>query len=478
MTTTDNWLAVDRKGLGLILERRGKEFAAVELVSNAFDEDGVTRVGVTLTSEQGKPSAMLVVTDDAPDGFADLTHAFTMFAPSRKKGEAEQRGRFNLGEKLVLAIATEAVVASTRGAVSFNEDGTRTTSEQRRAAGSAFSGRLRMTRSEVDEALAVLHRVIVPEGITLTVNGDEVAHRTAVRTVKAELPTEIADEEGALRRSSRKATVRLFTPEPGEVAHVYEMGVPVVEHDGAWHVDVGQKVPLNMDRDNVTPAYLRKLRTIMVNAAADLLDEDEAAKPWVAEGLEDAAPEQVGTVLDKRFGEKRVVYDPTDPEANKRALDSGYAVIHGGSLSRKGWDAVRATGTTQAAGKVLPSGVDTASSGKPPLDEDELTDGMRRIVAYAEQIGLHLLKVKPTVAVESLFSARHAATFGRLSVRLTFNVGRLGHAWFDNPDPVAVDALLIHEFAHYWVSDHLSDAFHDRCCTLGAQLRSCPVTLD
>jgi 3-(3-hydroxy-phenyl)propionate hydroxylase len=32
---------------------------------------------------------------------SDLTHAFTLFAESAKKGDAEKRGRFNLGEKLV-----------------------------------------------------------------------------------------------------------------------------------------------------------------------------------------------------------------------------------------------------------------------------------------------------------------------------------------------------------------------------------------
>jgi hypothetical protein len=33
-----------------------------------------------------------------------------------------------------------------------------------------------------------------------------------------------------------------------------------------------------------------------------------------------------------------------------------------------------------------------------------------------------------------------------------------------------VDELLIHEFSHYYVSDHLSSAFHDECCRLGAAI--------
>ena len=38
-----------------------------------------------------------------------------------------------------------------------------------------------------------------------------------------------------------------------------EMGIPVVPVDEnlRWHVDIGQKVPLNIERDNLTPSYLR-----------------------------------------------------------------------------------------------------------------------------------------------------------------------------------------------------------------------------
>lgn len=253
--------------------------------------------------------------------------------------------------------------------------------------------------------------------------------------------------------------------------------IPVVEHDGRWHVDVGQKVPLNLDRDNVTPGYLRKLRTLMVDAAADLLTEAEAATPWVAEGMEDAKPEQVTRVLDRRFGEKRVIADPSDPEATKRAVDQGYAVIYGGALSAKGWAAARNTGSMHAAGKVMPSGVDISPTGKPPIDPADYTPGQRRTVEYAKVVGRHLLGFTPTVSVESMFGARHAATYARFNHTLTFNVGTLGHAWFDNPDPEAVDALLIHEFAHAKVSDHLSDAFHDECCRLGAKLRGITTTV-
>src|SRR5438093_11620731 len=117
-----NWFEVDRQGLAQILERKGKEFALFELVQNGWDEPGVTKVSVTLES-QGRNRARLVVEDDAPEGFKDLSHAFTLFAASAKKANPEQRGRFNLGEKLVLAICDEVTIMTTKGGLRFDSGG-------------------------------------------------------------------------------------------------------------------------------------------------------------------------------------------------------------------------------------------------------------------------------------------------------------------------------------------------------------------
>src|SRR5213076_574706 len=80
----NNWFEVDRQGLAQILERKGKEFALFELIQNGWDEPGVTKVTVSL-EHRGRNKAMLVVEDDAPEGFKDLSHAFTLFASSSKK---------------------------------------------------------------------------------------------------------------------------------------------------------------------------------------------------------------------------------------------------------------------------------------------------------------------------------------------------------------------------------------------------------
>ncbi len=116
------WFEVDKQGLARILERKGKEFALFELSQNAWDEPRVTQVNVTL-ERLGRNLACLVVEDDAPEGFKDLSHAFTLFADSAKKANPEQRGRFNLGEKLVLAISDEVTIRTASGGIRFDAAG-------------------------------------------------------------------------------------------------------------------------------------------------------------------------------------------------------------------------------------------------------------------------------------------------------------------------------------------------------------------
>lgn len=127
---------------------RPKAFLVYELVSNALDE-ATNRIDVTIEKLPGRPAAHLVVRDDNPYGFADLRHAFTLFAESRKKSNPEQRGRFNLGEKLVLSLCREAEIRTTTGTIEFSPDGRRLESGRRRTArGSVFEATVDMTQAE------------------------------------------------------------------------------------------------------------------------------------------------------------------------------------------------------------------------------------------------------------------------------------------------------------------------------------------
>ena len=114
------WLDIDKEGLRKSLGQKDKvfllTFLLTEMVSNAWDED-ITKVEVTLSRPDENNQSWLRVIDNSPTGWGDLSHSHTMFAESTKKGKSEKRGRFNAGEKDVLALAIEAKLTTVKGQV-------------------------------------------------------------------------------------------------------------------------------------------------------------------------------------------------------------------------------------------------------------------------------------------------------------------------------------------------------------------------
>src|SRR5258708_37978925 len=84
----NSWLEVDKNGLKQTLKRKGISWAILELAQNSWDEDS-TRVEITLTNPVNGKST-LTCRDNAPNGYADLSKSFVMFAPSYKKADAEK----------------------------------------------------------------------------------------------------------------------------------------------------------------------------------------------------------------------------------------------------------------------------------------------------------------------------------------------------------------------------------------------------
>ena len=480
-----NWFDVSKKGLAKLLQRRGRAFAILELIQNAWDE--ATRVLEVTLVPAGRGKATLTVTDDNPEGFQFIEHAYTLFAESTKKADPTKRGRFNLGEKLFLAICDEATIYTTKGTVTFNDEGRTVNTRRKRPTGTEIKATVNLTLEEQAEVERLVGTLRPPGHIKTIYNNWVVKHPMVLRTFSATLPTEIADDEGILRPSRRKTDVQLYDVLEGETAHIYEMGIPVCEHDGRWHVNVMQTVPLNFNRDNVTPAYLRQLREAVLNTTFDLITEEDSHKPWVAEALPNASDEAFQKVITERFGEKVAIFDPHCQEANARAQVAGYTVIHSrqlptGSFARmRELDIARPTGSYQE----LRGDIPTSSDGRPPIPRDKWTPGMERISRYAHDLAVELIGVSPEIDFYFMeVGAGWRAGFGKdsfmgmpLGKTLIFNVTALGHAWFNEPDPVEVDRLLIHEFAHNVEENHLDDNFHRECCRLGAKLRHCKTTL-
>lgn len=477
MTKKERWFDVDKQGLAKLIAGKGPGEAIKELIQNAWDES-VTRVEVTIELLPGRPYARVIVEDDDPKGFMDLEHAYTLFAESRKKSNPEQRGRFNLGEKLVLARCTTATISSTTGTVHFAAEG-RHRNRTAREAGSRFEGIMRMTREQYDEAIAELELLIPPAGIHTTLNGRALLPRKPLAEFQVSLPTETADDEGVLRRTTRQTTVGVYDAREQGRGRLYEMGIPVVETGDTYDVDIAQKVPLNFNRDNVPPAYLRAVRTAVLNAMHAQLPAEVATAPWVREAAGDprCSDEAITTISEKRFGDRRVIYDPSDPEGTKLAASRGYTVVHGGSCSSGEWANVHRAKSILPAGQVTPSPRVVAEShaggdgGPNPyeLAPANYSPAQERVAAYAAEVGERLgTPIAVHLVHNRWWRPLHAdafieATFG--GGELTINVARV-----QIRDRKAVNKVLLHEFAHHFTGDHLSEEYHEALVGLGADL--------
>lgn len=461
---------VDKEGLAKLLTRRGIENVILELVQNALDEN-VTGVTVTLERSAKAKYCHIAVSDDSPEGFKDLRHAYTLFADTSKRYNPEQRGRFNLGEKLVIAACRWAKIVTTKGTVTF-ENGGRVESRECSKRGSIFYGELRMTREEEERAKELVRMVIIPPGVRLVLNGDVLPRRGRIASSSTYLPTEVADEEGYLKRTNRATRVDVYELLGDETAMLYEMGIPVVETGDQWHVNIQQKVPLNADRDNVPPSYLRAVRAVTLNLMSNELTREEASASWIGHALEDQRVRDVAVedVVEKRYGEKRVIRDPSDPEGTKLAVSQGYSIIEPGSFSKEQWATIKRVGAALPAGQVTPSPKAFSDGGTPLklLDEEKWSPGICCVVAYAEALASRLLVKAIEVVVANDITWPFAAVYG--DRKLTFNLGRLGRKWFDAPQWSKINALLIHEFGHHYSGDHLSEQYHDALCELGARL--------
>lgn len=464
-----SWFDVDPEGLRKLIDNRGKAFAIFELKQNSWDEPGVTRSTTTIKKHVGRPKASIIVEDDAPGGFVDcvgkstLHHASTFFAESKKKGNPALRGRFNLGEKLVLALCDQAKIETTTGTVIFNSAGRRE-SRAKTERGTIFSADIRMTEAEYAEVCQKMRTLLPPEGIEVSFNGEPIPYRKPTKVIEEPLPTEISDKEGNLKRTIRKTKVHIHLPLEGELATIYEMGIPVVALDGGdkYHIDIQQKVPLNMDRDNVNEAYKAELRKIVLNAMAFDLSPEDADRVWVSDGagrsgITKGAAERV---VKLQYGDKYLAADPRDPESQEKAITKGYSVIPSRGISGAQRERLKEFGLIQSTSKLFATPKPFSDDPEAPeaefYAEGDLTEGMKNIRSYTKYLSL-------AIAGAENISVRFCKSMGSSAAlinkrEIIFNVGDLGIRWFDGIHK-ETNRLIIHELAHLSSSSHFHEDY-------------------
>jgi len=420
---------------------------AKELVSNAWDE-AITRCDVTLASLSPR-KAKLTVYDDGK-GFADIRDSWTLMGHTVKRGNPTVRGRFNIGEKEILSVAEAAVVHTNSTKVVFPKSGGRQVRKAKPLKGTAVVCTLPWGSRQVESTVEALKKLLVPDGITYTVNGQEVPHQqpykviegVVLETVLQDSPTE------PMRNTKRKTSIELYKSLNGHEA-LYELGIPVQEIPCAYSANVLQKVPLPPNRDTVKDSYLQDVYRLILEATKDEVKDPSSL--WVRDAIEDpeTSKDTVKDIMVRRYGEKSLLWS-SDREANERAERAGFTIVHPKTLSALERQAMSQVGLVHSTDK-FPS---PYSAGGEPLDyipEEKWSTGMRNIAEYAQMLGKKLLHDHTTIRFYRYFKDQAAARGGKNTIE--FNMAKLRKSWFDEIGAEQT-ALILHEMSHCGGAGH------------------------
>jgi hypothetical protein len=460
----NSWFEVSREGLRQLQAGKHPSFILRELIQNAWDE---AKDSVTVQTNWVNRRAEITVTDDSPEGFRDLSHAYTLFAPTYKRANAEKRGRYNLGEKEVLAVCEYAEIKTTKGTLIFDSSGRRKKRETSETGSQVFV-RARMKRREYEEMLESIDLYIPPENLKFEINGELIRHpkRWEKHTsFQAQLLSEI-EKDGVFRRTQRNTVVDCYPCE--EDSYLYEMGIPVCIIDCDYSIDVQQKIPLSTDRESVSPAFLKALLAEVLNHVHDEIPDERSSETWVRIATSDKriSEDAVKSVVKKRFGDKVVVAAPNDPQSIDEALSRGYRVIRGRELSSEEWGNVRKSDALSSSAEMFGSGFGTSE----PIATFEYSDGMQKTIRLVKKISQLCLGFEASVDFSKWSGC--AAQYGNRT--LTFNVLELGMKLFDwqtfnRPSDRKLFSLILHELAHE-DGNHTEHAYHECLTKMSAQL--------
>jgi len=440
-------LEVDTNGFRKRVAWRGPLGVLMELISNALDEN-ITYCDVIFEHVE-QQTYRIRVEDDSTEGFRNLDESYTLYADSYKAGILNKRGRFNVGEKIAIVLCDDAKIESTTGTRIFSNNHVKR-SPKKRDKGTVFEGTMRCTRAQYEDACTQVVKIVPPEGIRLTFNGHQINRPRQVAVVSATLPTIGVNEDGDLYKTTAKTEIVIYEPSDGTSGAIYELGVPVVNVDHPFIMDVRQKVPLSVDRNNVTPSYYRKLCGAVLDATANLLNEEQVRSKGITEGIAAAlSDEAIKAVMAKKHGQGAYVPDPGNREANGELFARGQQPVNPGTYDRETWDRIRGAKALPSASDLIPR-----RSVPPVAYEGEVSRGMQQVAALATLICTEVLHKSLSVRFSGNANVTCSAQCGPAGAEaadLTFHVKILGEGWFSEKPVMSRENLdlIFHELGHH-----------------------------
>lgn len=259
-----NRFEIDYEGWRASNTRRPQYELVREIVSNALDADGVTKVTVEVMGPY------VCVEDDAPGGVKDLDKLLTLFTSTSSKDDSK-RGRKGRGVKEFISATHICTVETVGCKIEFGEGRTVTPSSDR-ASGTKIYGYMDMVDADIigsaTGTVTTLRSLIVPPGVILTVNGEVVPSRTPRVTLNGNVTCDDStrhDIQIELHALDATGTER-------NDGYIYELGIPIT-HIYGLPVDINclGKIALGDMRNSISKAVLSDILGAVAAAAPEQL---------------------------------------------------------------------------------------------------------------------------------------------------------------------------------------------------------------
>ena len=457
--------SVSGEGLRQLNASRPPWSLVKELIQNAWAEaPEATRCDVTI-NPRPNGTTVLCVEDDGP-GFAEISHAWTLMANTPKRTDPTKRGRFNLGEKEIISLALCATIETTGTTVAFPAEGGRHTTPNERRHGTLVTLTMPWSKEHAEALQAQLFR-FRPTDCGLTINAREVARRPPLASREAQLRTLIQHGPGLpVTDTRRKTTIDILERGEPDTAWIYEMGIPIQPTSLGFDVDVHQKVPMPPNRDTVSAGYLQDIMTETLNAMHDKMPGESFSETWVRTAVENKRidDEAVRSVKQHRYGTRAVMWS-SDTDANMRAAEAGYQVIHPKAMSEQERKVMTTKGGLRSA---------KHDFGRPPENQtpDTANDIRTAFAKWIRKIGRVLgLRVSVTFvsAPDGQFIAQ--CSMSPRNPEVTINTSLCSDKWLAQRGVDQLE-LIIHELAHALSDTPMEHGpkWGDACANAGAQV--------
>ena len=459
-------LAVSSSGMRELHAGRSPWSLVKELVQNSWDEaPEATVCEVEIGPGSGPGKTLISVTDDGP-GFSNIADAYTLMGASSKRASPIKRGRFNLGEKELIAVALEATIQTVGHTIHFPAEGGRQERRNRSKRGTIVHLTMPWKKAQRGELIERLKR-FRPTECRLVINGEEVERREPILTQKATLQTVLQNGVGEPMRMTRRSTNIDILARVANEAWIYEMGIPVQSIDGQYDLDIQQKIPMPPNRDTIGKAYLQDVQAEVLNAMHEQMEREEFGDTWIRTAVEDdrIVPEAVQTVVKQRHGDKVAMWS-SNTDANMRAAEAGYEIVNPRAMSPEERKHVREHAGVESANDLFGRG--------PSVESKKVTPDSFKL-AFADWVQNLGQTCNLRVQVQ-FFSAPEATVMASCTANTSnpivrFNVGRLNDAWFCHRGPEQL-ALVVHEFGHALCDRPMEHGpgWGEACCRIAGKL--------